>query len=78
MGEVSPNKAGSELRPLTIIPARDKVMLGTMRVILEAIYEPIFCNWSHGFRTGVSHGTQRYSHHYSIMLGGYYTMWAGR
>lgn len=55
MGKVSP-EAGSELRPLTIVPSQGRVILGTMGVVSEATYESIFCNWSHGFRTGVSHG----------------------
>lgn len=37
-------------RPLTIAPPRDKLIQECIRMILEAIYEPIFLDCSHGFR----------------------------
>lgn len=39
-------------RPLTIVPARDKIVQEVMRMILDAIFEPTFSNNSHGFRPG--------------------------
>lgn len=44
-----PKKSGGE-RPLTIAPAKDKLVLEGMRMILEAIFEPTFLDCSHGFR----------------------------
>jgi retron-type reverse transcriptase len=43
-----PGKKGS--RPLTIAPARDKIVQEAMRIVLEAIFEPTFLDSSHGFR----------------------------
>ena len=37
-------------RPLTVAPLRDKVILESMRILLEAVYEPVFSEASHGFR----------------------------
>jgi len=39
-------------RPLGLPTANDKIVQEVMRMILEAIYEPVFCNLSFGFRTG--------------------------
>lgn len=41
-------------RPLGIIAPRDKINLESMRMILEAIFEPSFLETSHGFRPGKS------------------------
>jgi len=43
-------KGSGGTRPLTIAPPRDKLIQECMRMILEAIYEPIFLDCSHGFR----------------------------
>nr|YP_009517180.1 hypothetical protein C0991_000014 [Blastosporella zonata]AYE93077.1 hypothetical protein C0991_000014 [Blastosporella zonata] len=43
-----PGKTGT--RPLTIAPPRDKIVQEAMRIVLEAIYEPVFLTSSHGFR----------------------------
>jgi retron-type reverse transcriptase len=37
-------------RPLTIAPPRDKIVQEAMRMILNAIFEPTFNDYSHGFR----------------------------
>lgn len=37
-------------RPLTVASPRDKLVQEAMRMILEAIYEPLFMDSSHGFR----------------------------
>ena len=39
-------------RPLGLPTANDKIAQEVMRIILEAIYEPIFSNYSFGFRKG--------------------------
>jgi retron-type reverse transcriptase len=44
-----PKPNGGE-RPLTIGSPRDKIVQEAMRMILEAIYEPLFKDCSHGFR----------------------------
>ena len=44
-----PKKDGSQ-RPLGIPSFRDKLVQEVMRSILEAIYEPLFLDCSHGFR----------------------------
>ena len=41
-------------RPLGVSPPRDKVVQECLRLILEAIYEPLFHENSHGFRPGRS------------------------
>lgn len=43
-------KASGGTRPLTIAPPRDKIVQEAIRLVLEAIYEPIFLDSSHGFR----------------------------
>ena len=48
-----PKKNGKQ-RPLGIPSFRDKLLQEAMRMILEAIYEPIFFDQSHGFRPGRS------------------------
>ena len=43
-------KASGGTRPLSIGTPRDKIIQEAMRMILEAIYEPNFSDYSHGFR----------------------------
>lgn len=47
-------KHNGKLRPLGIPSFRDKLVQDAIRQILEAIYEPIFSEDSHGFRPGRS------------------------
>lgn len=44
-----PKKSGGS-RPLTVAPPRDKIVQEAMRMVLEAVFEPLFSNHSHGFR----------------------------
>jgi len=48
------SKKNGKMRPLGIPTPRDKMVQEAMRVLLEEIYEPIFTDNSHGFRTGRS------------------------
>lgn len=43
-------KANGKTRPLGIPSFDDKLVQEVVRLILESIYEPTFCNTSHGFR----------------------------
>ncbi|MCD3402478.1 reverse transcriptase domain-containing protein [Streptococcus equi] len=43
-------KSSSKLRPLGLPTFTDKLIQEVLRLILEAIYEPIFLDTSHGFR----------------------------
>jgi hypothetical protein len=43
-------KANGRTRPLGVSSPRDKIIQEAMRMILEAVYEPVFSNHSHGFR----------------------------
>jgi len=43
-------KANGKTRALTVGSPRDKLVQEIMRMVLEAIYEPIFLECSHGFR----------------------------
>ncbi len=43
-------KQNGKMRPLGIPSFRDKLLQEAVRMFLEAIYEPIFCDVSHGFR----------------------------
>lgn len=43
-------KANGKTRPLTIGDPNDKLVQEVMRIVLEAIYEPLFLDVSHGFR----------------------------
>jgi retron-type reverse transcriptase len=43
-------KASGGTRPLTIASPRDKIVQEAIRMILEAIFEPTFSDYSHGFR----------------------------
>ena len=47
-----PAKNGKR-RPLGLPTANDKIVQEVMRIILEAIYEPVFAAESFGFRTGL-------------------------
>ena len=46
-------KANGKQRPLGLPTANDKIVQEVMRMILEAIYEPIFSEYSFGFRRGL-------------------------
>lgn len=43
-------KSNGKLRPLGIPTFSDKLVQEVIRLLLEANYEPIFSDWSHGFR----------------------------
>ena len=43
-------KKNGKMRPLGIPSANDKLVQEIVRMMLESIYEPIFSNFSHGFR----------------------------
>jgi RNA-directed DNA polymerase len=47
-------KANGKLRPLGIPTAKDRLVQEVVRSILNQIYEPIFSDHSHGFRSGRS------------------------
>jgi group II intron reverse transcriptase/maturase len=47
-----PKPGRKDKRPIDIGAVEDKVILESIRIILEAIYEPIFKESSHGFRPG--------------------------
>lgn len=47
-------KANGKMRPLGLPTFADKLVQEVMRMILESVYEPIFSNYSHGFRPGRS------------------------
>jgi RNA-directed DNA polymerase len=47
-------KRSGKLRPLGIPSGDDKLVQEVVRIILERIYEPVFLDTSHGFRTGRS------------------------
>lgn len=49
-----PKRRSHTLRPLGIPASRDKVVQAGMALILEALYEPLFRDCSHGFRPGRS------------------------
>lgn len=49
-----PKKGSHKLRPLGIPTSRDKVVQAAVALILEALYEPLFRECSHGFRPGRS------------------------
>ncbi len=45
-------KPNGKMRPLGLPSFSDKLVLEVMRMILEAIYKPLFSYYSHGFRLG--------------------------
>ena len=45
-------KGNGKMRPLGIPTYEDKVVQGAFRQVLNFIYEPIFCDFSYGFREG--------------------------
>jgi RNA-directed DNA polymerase len=45
-----PKPDGKKLRPLGVPTADDKLVQGVVKLLLEAIYEPVFSHRSHGFR----------------------------
>jgi group II intron reverse transcriptase/maturase len=45
-----PKPDGKKLRPLGVPTADDKLVQGVVKLLLEAIYEPVFSHHSHGFR----------------------------
>lgn len=47
-------KSNGKTRPLGIPTAEDRLVQEAVRIILEAIYEPVFITESHGFRPGRS------------------------
>lgn len=47
-------KANGKKRPLGVPSGDDKLVQEVWRMILEAVYEPVFSDDSHGFRTGRS------------------------
>jgi len=47
-------KANGKLRPLGIPTFTDKLIQEVLRMILEAVYEPVFLKYSHGFRPNKS------------------------
>lgn len=47
-------KSNGKMRPLGLPTFTDKLIQEVIRMILEAVYEPIFSNHSHGFRHGRS------------------------
>ena len=47
-------KSNGKMRPLGLPTFTDKLVQEVMRMILEAVYEPVFSHYSHGFRPGRS------------------------
>jgi retron-type reverse transcriptase len=43
-------KKNGKLRPLGIPSPRDKIIQEAIRMIIQSVYEPLFLNYSHGFR----------------------------
>ena len=43
-------KSSGKMRPLGILTFMDKLVQEVLRMVLEAVYEPVFLNCSHGFR----------------------------
>ncbi|MCL2507764.1 MAG: reverse transcriptase domain-containing protein [Oscillospiraceae bacterium] len=60
-------KQNGKMRPLGIPSFRDKLLQEVMRRFLEAIYEPTFSDFSHGFRPGRScHTALTQAKHYFV------------
>jgi retron-type reverse transcriptase len=50
-------KEGGKKRPIGIIALEDKVVQKAVATLLDVIYEPLFHDFTHGFRSGHSqHG----------------------
>ncbi len=49
-----PKRTGSKKRPLGVPSGDDKLVQEVVRILLERVYEPIFSDNSHGFRSGRS------------------------
>lgn len=47
-------KSNGKMRPLGLPIFADKLVQEAIRMILEAVYEPVFIDYSHGFRPGRS------------------------
>ena len=47
-------KKNGKMRPLGLPTFTDKLVQDVIRMVLQAIYEPVFSNYSHGFRPGRS------------------------
>ena len=47
-------KSNGKMRPLGLPTFADKLVQESMRMVLEAVYEPVFSHYSHGFRPGRS------------------------
>lgn len=62
-------KRNGKLRPLGVPSFRDKLVQDAMKQILEAIYEPIFSEHSHGFRPNRSCHTALKENKYKIQRG---------
>ena len=43
-------KPNGKMRPISVPTFTDKLVQEALRMILEAVYEPVFSNYSHGFR----------------------------
>jgi len=64
-----PKSDGSQ-RPLAILVLEDKIVQRAVAMLLEAIYEPYFHTFSHGFRRGHSaHGALSYLRDQCLRLG---------
>jgi group II intron reverse transcriptase/maturase len=59
-------KANGKLRPLGIPTFTDKLIQEVLRMILEAVYEPVFLDCSHGFRPNRSCQTALYKLKYQF------------
>jgi len=47
---IKKNRSSKKLRPLGLPTFTDKLVQEVLRMVLEAVYEPTFSNFSHGFR----------------------------
>lgn len=47
-------KKNGKMRPLGLPAFTDKLVQDAIRMVLQAIYEPVFSDYSHGFRPGRS------------------------
>lgn len=62
------DKASGGKRSLTITSPRDKLVQQAMKMILEAVFEPLFLDYSHGFRpqrgchTALKFVSQKFQH----------------